>query len=84
MIVLCFFLLEFDEKLRVDDLSSSALQDVINLVYENTSKHLLDVLFTKYKFMDHLKVSIVSVAKYSKNKNGLSRLLLFFLYSVEI
>eukprot|EP00111_Clytia_hemisphaerica_P012572 TCONS_00036953-protein len=46
---------EFDERLRVDDLSSSALLDVINLVYENTSKHLLDVLFRQYKLLDHLK-----------------------------
>ncbi|XP_065644166.1 gamma-tubulin complex component 3 homolog isoform X3 [Hydra vulgaris] len=43
------------ESLHVDELNSSALQDFIDLVYENTSKHLLDVLFNKYKFLDHLQ-----------------------------
>ena len=44
------------EKLRVKELNSSALKDFIDKVYENTSKHLLDVLYRKYKFHDHLKV----------------------------
>jgi len=44
-----------EEKLAVEELNSSALKIFIDLVYENTSKHLLDVLFRKYKFLDHLK-----------------------------
>lgn len=46
---------EIDEELRVEELNSSALGDFIDMVYDNTSKHLLDVLFKRYKFLDHLK-----------------------------
>ena len=46
------------EKLRVKELNSSALKDFIDKVYENTSKHLLDVLYRKYKFHDHLNVRV--------------------------
>ncbi|XP_071951511.1 gamma-tubulin complex component 3 homolog isoform X2 [Antedon mediterranea] len=30
-------------------------QEIINTVYKETSKHLLDIFFSKYKFLDHLK-----------------------------
>jgi len=33
-------------------------QRMIDTVYKETSMHLLEVLHTKYKFMDHLKVCI--------------------------
>ena len=46
---------EFNEELRVEELNSSALGDFIDMVYDNTSKHLLNVLFKRYKFLDHLK-----------------------------
>lgn len=55
-IILYLLYLEHHEDLRVKELNSSSLQDFIDLVYDNTSKHLLDVLFKKYKFMEHLKV----------------------------
>ena len=32
-------------------------QRMIDTVYQETSGHLLEVLHTKYKFMDHLKVT---------------------------
>ena len=31
---------------------------MIDTVYKETSRHLLHILHTKYKFMDHLKVSM--------------------------
>ena len=31
-------------------------QKMIDAVYKETSHHLLHILHTKYKFMDHLKV----------------------------
>ncbi|WAR28061.1 GCP3-like protein [Mya arenaria] len=34
---------------------SNNFQDMIDKVYKETSRHLLDVLHAKYKFMDHLK-----------------------------
>ena len=35
-----------------------AFQNMIDTVYKETSAHLLEVMHTKYKFMDHLKVSL--------------------------
>ena len=35
-----------------------SFQKMIDTVYEVTSKHLLEVLHTKYHFMDHLRVSM--------------------------
>ncbi|ESO86326.1 hypothetical protein LOTGIDRAFT_167139 [Lottia gigantea] len=35
--------------------SNNDFQDMIDLVYKETSQNLLTVLHTKYKFMDHLK-----------------------------
>jgi len=32
---------------------------MIDTVYKETSRHLLHVLHTKYKFMEHLKVNFV-------------------------
>jgi len=34
----------------------SEFQQMIDVVYKETSRQLLDVLHNKYKFMDHLKV----------------------------
>ncbi|XP_077987696.1 gamma-tubulin complex component 3 homolog [Glandiceps talaboti] len=34
---------------------NSKFQEIITLAYKDTSKHLLDILFTKYKFLEHLK-----------------------------
>lgn len=34
-------------------------QKMIDTVYKETSQHLLEVLHTKYKFMDHLKVCVL-------------------------
>ncbi|XP_060553963.1 gamma-tubulin complex component 3 homolog [Ruditapes philippinarum] len=42
------------EWMFTQDLSNNFL-DMIHTVYKETSKHLLDVLHAKYKFMDHLK-----------------------------
>ncbi|XP_002741319.2 gamma-tubulin complex component 3 homolog, partial [Saccoglossus kowalevskii] len=33
----------------------SRFQSIITTAYKDTSKHLLDILFTKYKFLEHLK-----------------------------
>ncbi|XP_070574424.1 gamma-tubulin complex component 3 homolog [Ptychodera flava] len=33
----------------------STFQEIITSVYKDTSKHLLDILFNKYKFLEHLK-----------------------------
>lgn len=46
---------EYADELMVEELNSSALVDFIDVVYTNTSKHLLNVLFKQYKFLDHLK-----------------------------
>ncbi|XP_053403084.1 gamma-tubulin complex component 3-like [Mercenaria mercenaria] len=42
------------EWMFTQDLSNNFL-DMIDTVYKETSRHLLDVLHAKYKFMDHLK-----------------------------
>ncbi|XP_033096143.1 gamma-tubulin complex component 3 homolog [Anneissia japonica] len=42
------------EMLFNQDLDGS-FQEIINVVYKQTSKRLLDILFTKYKFFEHLK-----------------------------
>jgi len=36
---------------------SNNFLDMVATVYSETSRHLLDILHNKYKFMDHLKVS---------------------------
>ena len=36
----------------------ASFQKMIDGVYSETSHHLLDVLHSKYKFMDHLKVRL--------------------------
>ena len=41
------------------DLDGS-FQQVIDNAYRDTSKRLLHVLFTQYKFLDHLKVTLLA------------------------
>ena len=36
--------------------TNNNFQDMIDRIYKETSRHLLDVLHNKYKFMEHLKV----------------------------
>lgn len=43
------------ESMLVQDLETS-FQKHMDAVYSQTSLHLLEVLHTQYKFMDHLKV----------------------------
>ena len=61
MIYVIFLKLSEDLKLFLADWmftqdTSNNFQDMIDRIYKETSRHLLDVLHNKYKFMDHLKV----------------------------
>lgn len=40
-----------------EDFGGTALQEAIDIAYKETSKYLLEILFNKYKFVDHLKVT---------------------------
>jgi hypothetical protein len=40
-----------------EDFGGTALQEAIDIAYKETSKYLLEILVSKYKFVDHLKVS---------------------------
>eukprot|EP00794_Sanderia_malayensis_P011322 gene11322-12508_t len=40
---------------ELKEFTSSALDEIIDVVYKKTSKRLLDILFNKYKFLDHLQ-----------------------------
>ena len=44
-----------------DGMTGPGLHQVVNAMYKETSKHLLEVLNTKYLFLDHLKVGGVVV-----------------------
>ena len=39
-----------------DDFGGTALQEAIDIAYKETSRYLLEILVSKYKFVDHLKV----------------------------
>ena len=39
-------------------MTGPGLQQVVNAMYQETSQHLLEVLNTKYLFLDHLKVGV--------------------------
>ena len=41
-----------------DSMTGAALHAVVDTAYQETSRHLLQVLNTKYNFMEHLKVSL--------------------------
>ena len=41
-----------------DAMTGPGLQQVVNAMYQETSQHLLEVLNTKYLFLDHLKVGV--------------------------
>lgn len=43
--------------------TTSEFQHMVDRVYKETSRHLLDVLNTKYKFLEHLKVRGTSIAE---------------------
>ena len=43
-------------ELTCGDIPGSPLHQSVDLAYRETSKRLLEILHTKYKFMDHLKV----------------------------
>lgn len=43
--------------------TTSEFQHMVDRVYKETSRHLLDVLNTKYKFLEHLKVRGTSIAR---------------------
>ena len=43
-------------------MTGPGLHQVVNAMYEETSRHLLEVLNTKYLFLDHLKVCCVVVS----------------------
>lgn len=38
-----------------EDFGGTALQEAIDVAYKETSKYLLEILFNKYKFVEHLK-----------------------------
>ena len=50
---------EADRMFKQD--TTNEFQQMIDTVYKETSRHLLDVLHNKYKFMDHLKVRLTWV-----------------------
>ena len=39
-----------------EDFGGVALQEEIDIAYKETSKYLLEIMFNKYKFVEHLKV----------------------------
>lgn len=45
-------------ELTCGDIPGSPLHQSVDLAYRETSKRLLEVLHTKYSFVDHLKVSV--------------------------
>jgi len=47
------------ESMFSQDVGDAVFDRMIDVVYKETSRHLLHVLHTKYKFMDHLKVIAV-------------------------
>lgn len=47
-----------------EDFGGTALQEAIDIAYKETSKYLLEILFNKYKFVDHLKVSYIYLVLY--------------------
>ena len=50
-----FYFLGFSQDLK--EFTRSALEDIIDVVYKTTSKRLLEVLFDRYKFLEHLQVN---------------------------
>ena len=40
-----------------DEFGGTALQETVDTTYRLTSKRLLEIFFSKYKFLDHLRVS---------------------------
>jgi len=51
MIILAAAQLTADE-----DFGGAALQEIVDTAYRITSKRLLEIFFSKYKFLDHLRV----------------------------
>ena len=41
-----------------EEFTGPALQETIDAAYNETSKRLLEILFNKYQFRDHLKVTL--------------------------
>ena len=56
------------ESMFMQDLDG-VFDKMIDTVYKETSRHLLHVLHTKYKFMEHLKVNI-SYVIHTSHFNG--------------
>lgn len=50
------FLLAAAQLTADEEFTGPALQETIDAAYKDTSKKLLEILFTKYQFRDHLKV----------------------------
>lgn len=46
-----------------EDFGGTALQEAIDVAYKETSKYLLELLISKYKFVDHLKVRTIDLPK---------------------
>ena len=42
-----------------EDFVGAALQQTVDIAYKETSKYLLEILFNKYKFVEHLKVNVI-------------------------
>lgn len=40
-----------------EEFAGTALEETIDTTYRLTSKRLLEIFFSKYKFLDHLRVS---------------------------
>lgn len=46
-----------------------SFKTMIDVAYKVTSKHLMEVLYTKYNFINHLKVTYTRYTKYNKYIN---------------
>ena len=60
-VVTTFGFLGFSQDLK--EFTRSALEDIIDVVYKTTSKRLLEVLFDRYKFLEHLQVNCLILVK---------------------
>eukprot|EP00795_Rhopilema_esculentum_P016861 gene16861-8336_t len=52
----------------LQEFTRSALEEIIDVVYKKTSKRLLEVLFNKYQFLDHLQDDCMSHSKVERHR----------------
>jgi len=52
-----WFMLASAQLTADEEFGGTALQETVDTTYRLTSKRLLEIFFSKYKFLDHLRVS---------------------------